>query len=197
MKKLTLIIAGLLVLCPFVLAEGLEDYSGIDNAWDGQKAITNKEFENAINILQEKQKKKEAKQNKKRIKKISGGGTSLHSGLDPMSEIQSQNPLKQKDDEGQLLNVPVNMVIDGKILEKGFYNVFGERDKTDKKIYITFYQSQYPKGRIKAYETDDDFGDENINFVKYEPYNDRYIKILFGSLDFNAYAYVECWNEDI
>ena len=31
-----------------------------DNAWDGQKSITNKQFEETMNALQAKKKKKEA-----------------------------------------------------------------------------------------------------------------------------------------
>lgn len=181
-----------MLLCTPVFSMDLDDFVGADRMWDGQKSITNKEFEDAINVLQQKQKKKEAKQKNKKIKKISGGGTSLHSGLDPMSEIKSIDPLSIHDDEGLLLNVPVNMVIDGKVLDKGYYNVYGERDKESKIIYLTFYQAHYPMGKVKAKETNDDYDDENINFVRLIPYNDRYIKILFGSMDFNAYAFVEC-----
>jgi len=189
-----------LVIC-FVLtslsatAESWDDYAGLDRAWDGQKTITNKEFEEAINYLESDKKKKEEKQKKKRIKKFSGGGTSLHKGLDPMSEIQAQEPIKSKDDEGQLVNLPVDLYIDGKIVEKGFYNVFAEKDKKDNNIYIILYQAHYPKGKIKGYETDDDYGADTINFAKYEEYNDRYLKIMYGSLDFNAYGYAEIYKE--
>ena len=185
-------ILAILLFCSQAFAMDLDDFVGADRMWDGQKSITNKEFEDAINVLQKKQKKKEEKQRNKKIKKISGGGTSLHSGLDPMSEIKSIDPLTKNDDDGLLLNVPVKMVIDGKILDEGYYNVYGERDKDTKTVYLTFYQAHYPMGKVKAKETNEDYNDENINFVRLIPYNDRYIKILFGSLDFNAYAFVEC-----
>ena len=45
-------------------------------------------------------------------------------------------------------------------------------------------------GKLKAYKTDNDFDDEHLDFVKMEAYDDNYIKIMFGSLDFNAYAYL-------
>ena len=188
MKRALLIIFLIIFSIPFVCSAELEDYAGIDNAWDGQKSITNKEFEQAIDSLQAKQKKKEEKQKKKKIKKISGGGTSLHSGLEPASEIPLQEELT-KNEEGLLLNVPVNLIVDKKTLEKGFYNIFGERDK-DNNIYLLFYQSQFLKGKIKANETNDDYGEDNIDFVKLIPYNEHYVKIIFGSLDFNAYSYV-------
>jgi len=89
MKRTILILLFIFLILPIsVLAEDFSaDYATIEHAWDGQKTITNKEFEDAINTLTEKQKKKDAKAKKKKIKKISGGGTSLHKSLEPMSEI--------------------------------------------------------------------------------------------------------------
>ena len=88
-----------------------------------------------------------------------------------------------------LLNVPVNMIINNEALDKGFYKVIGERDK-DGNIYLSFYQSQFFKGKVKAVETRDDYEQETLDFVELIPYNDKYVKIIFGSLDFNAYAFV-------
>ena len=193
MKKLAYLILLLFLISPTsVLADDFFDnYTGIDRAWDGQKSITNKEFEEAINTLTEKKQKKEAKAKKKKIKKISGGGTSLHKGLEPMSEISAQDSLKKKGEyDGQLLNLPVDIVVDGNILERGFYNVFGEKDKNGE-VYLSFYQAHYFKGKVKASVTKNDFDDENLDFVKMEPYNDDYIRIMYGSLDFNAYTYVK------
>lgn len=192
MKKLAFIILILFFTSPLsVIADDFFDnYTGIDRAWDGQKPVTDKEFEEAINTLTEKQKKKEAKAKKRKIKKISGGGTSLHKGLEPLSEISAQDSLKKKGEfDGQLLNIPVDIIIDGNVLERGFYNVFGEKDKTGD-VYLSFYQAHYFKGKIKASVTNNDFNDDNLDFVKMEPYNEDYIKIMYGSLDFNAYTYV-------
>ena len=192
MKKLALLILFLFTFSSIsVLSEDFStDLSTFNHAWDGQKPITDKEFEEAINTLTEKQKKKDEKARKKKIKKISGGGTSLHKSLEPTAEILEQEALKQKDkDEGQLLNIPVDVVLDGKVLEKGFYNVFGEKDKNGD-VYLSFYQAHYFKGKVKAYKTNNDYDSETLDFVKMCPYSDEYIKVMFGSLDFNAYAYL-------
>ncbi len=165
-----------------------DSFGDVDRAWDGQKSITNKEFEEAINTLEGKKKQKEEKKRKKMIKKISGGGESLHPDLSPESEIKSLTPLKENED-GMLLNIPVNMIINNEALDKGFYKVIGERDK-DGNIYLSFYQSQFFKGKVKAVETRDDYEQETLDFVELIPYNDKYVKIIFGSLDFNAYAFV-------
>ena len=197
MKKFVFLILFLLLVSPIsVLSEDYSlDVNSINHAWDGQKPITDKEFEEAINVLTEKQKKKEEKARKKKIKKISGGGTSLHKGLEPMSEITEQESLKEKSkNDGQLLNIPVNLIIDGKVLEKGFYNIFGEKNEQGE-VYLSLYQAHYFKGKVKAYTTKNDFEAETLDFAKMVPYDDNYIKIMFGSLDFNAYAYIQYQQE--
>ena len=88
-----------------------------------------------------------------------------------------------------MTNVFVDLLLDGKILEKGFYKIIAERDE-QKKIHIKFYQSQFLKGEIIAEETNDDFSQETIDFAEVLPYNQNFVKIIFGSIDFNAYAYI-------
>lgn len=191
MKKFLLVsmIFSLGLFSQTCLAESWDDFGGLDKAWDGQKSITNKEFEEAINVFEKKKKEKEAKLKKKKAKKISGGGTSLHNELNPESDIPELTPLKKKNDEGHLLNIPVNLIIDELPLDKGFYKIIAERDKNND-IYLMFYQSQFFKGKIRACETSEDFDEDNLDFVKLIPYNDSFVKIIFGSLDFNAYAYI-------
>ena len=198
MKKIILTFLFLTFCIPVIHADDFFDnYMGIDRAWDGQKAITNKEFEEAINVLEGNKKQKEEKQRKKKVKKISGGGTSLHSFLDPNSEIRSQDSLKPKDkSSGELLNIPVSIVVENTVLEPGFYNISLEKDKTDNKLYISFYQAHSFLGKVPAYETEDDFDADTIDFVKFIPYNDNFLKIICGTLDYNAYAYVQFYEQN-
>lgn len=177
-----------------VLAESWEDIPNLDRMWDGQTSVTNKEFEEVMNVLEDKKNKKESKQKKKRMKKISGGGTSLHNELNPDAEIKELAPLKKDESEEHLLSMPVNVVIGDMLLEKGFYRIVGEKNKNGE-IYLMFYQSQFFKGKIRAKETMDDYDEESINFVKLVPCNDNFVKILFGSLEFNAYAYLRYTHE--
>ncbi len=171
-----------------VQAESWDDFADLDRAWDGQKSITNKEFEEVMDALQAKTKKKEARQRKKKIKKISGGGTSLHDELNPDKTITELESLKPTADD-LLINLPVHLIIDGKILDKGYYNVTAERDE-NKKIYLNFYQAHYLQAKIEATETENDYGEDEVNFVKLKDYNDSFVKLIFGSIDFNAYAYI-------
>jgi len=163
------------------------DFGDLDRAWDGQKTITNKEFEEVMDALQEKSKAKDAKKKKKQFKKIIGGGESLHSDMAHDKEVKDFESLKK--DEGLLLNIPVDILLDEKILERGYYKAIAMRDD-NKKIKIQFYQAQFLKGEVEGIETQDDFGEEKIDFIKLLPFNESFMKLIFGSLDFNAYAYV-------
>lgn len=183
------------VLLVFILssticfAEEWDDFGNLDRAWDGQKAVTNKEFEQVVDALQEKNKKKEKKLWKRKAKKISGGGTSLHNELNPDNEIKELQSLKPKE-EGILLNVSVDLHLEDSILERGYYKVISEKNAENKKLYVKFYQSQFFKGELEVIETEEDFGEETLDFVRILPYNESFVKIIFGSIDFNAYAFV-------
>ena len=191
MKRISIIIFVLCVLTANTPAEEfVNEFAGMENLWGDQKAITNKEFEEAIETLNAKQNKKDEKLQKKKIKKISGGGTTLHKNLEPNLDIQKQDFLPKKEQEsGQLLNLPVSIIIDKNTIEPGYYNIYGEKNKNGE-IYLSFYQSHKLIGKIKAYQTNNDFDSEELNFVKLFPYDNNYMKIVYGSLDFNAYSYI-------
>ncbi len=197
MKK----IFGLFLICFMIFtnsscfAEEWDDFANIDRAWGGQKSITKKEFEQVMDALQAKTKKKEAKQRKKKVKKISGGGTSLHNELNPDNVIPELESVKMSSDD-LLINSPVSLMVDGKILEKGYYNVTAERNKNDKKIYINLYQAHYLKAKLEAYETENDFGESEVNFARIQNYNDNFIRLIYGSVDFNAYVYIPFVSEE-
>ena len=171
-----------------VYSEDWDNFTDLDKAWETQKPVANQDYEKVINALQEKKDKKEKKKRKKLFKKISGGGTSLHKELNPDSEIQEIDTFVKKED--LLLNVPVDFILNDKVLERGYYKILSERDE-NKNIIIKFYQSQYFKGSIIATETQDDYEQEKIDFVEIQPFNESFLKLIFGSLDYNAFAYIQ------
>lgn len=161
-------------------------YDNIDNAWDGQKVITNKQFEETMNALEAKKNKKMNRQKEKAIRKVKG--SSLHDNMDAHKDnIESQTPLEEAE-ECQVINIPVNFVSNGKIIDCGFYKVVGE--KKDDGVYLELYQAHNLIARIKARETQDDFNQEFIQFVKLIPDTDTRMKLIFGSVAFNAYTYI-------
>lgn len=186
-KKFLIILLSCAILCPAVLAEA--DWSNtdnIDNAWDGQKTITNKQFEDTMNALQEKSKRKEAKKREKLLKKFKGN--SLTPEMDANNEEMTNEQPTEKLDEPLLVNIPVNFVSNGNLVESGYYKVVGEK-KPDG-CYILLYQAHELKAKIRARETNDDFDEAYITFARALPYNDHQMKIIFGSVDFNAYAFI-------
>lgn len=190
LRLFILAILSFLLLTP-VFADDWDDFSAVDTMWDGQKSITNKEFEEVMDALQANEKQKEEKQRKKKIKKF-GGGTSLHSDLNPDSEIKKMQGVKSKD-VGILVNIPVNLLVDEKVLEKGFYNAIAEKGE-DGKFYVLLYQSQFLIAKIEVVETEDDFGEDKLDFAKIIPHDDSFVKMIFGSIDFNAYVYIPYLN---
>ena len=191
-KPALLIVLSFVVLLanPVLAADDWSDYSSVDRAWDGQKTITNKQFEETIDALQAKSKKKEAKKREKLIKKVKG------SSLIPEMDAHNEDMINEQPDETlsefQLISIPVDFVVGDKIIEKGFYKVDGE--KNSQGVFINLYQAHKLVARIKARETEDDFNEDCIKFVKVLPCNDHQIKIIYGCVDFNAFAYINYIN---
>lgn len=187
-KIFSLLITMFLAMNLSVFAsEDWSSYDNIDNAWDGQKSITNKQFEQTMDALQARKKKKEAKAREKAIKKVKG--SSLTPDMDAhKDEITPQTP-EQEFDEGELISIPIDFVHDGKIIDRGFYKITGI--KQDDKVYILLYQAHTLVAKIQAHETDDDFNEPAIQFTKLLPVNDHTMKIIYGCIDFNAYVNIE------
>ena len=188
MRFVSLLLLTFFVAVLSVHADTWDDFSDIDRAWDGQKTITNKEFEEVIDALQANEKKVEEKKQRKLFKKITGGGKNLHTESESPKSLK-EIPEFKKNEDGILVNIPVTLYFEGKPLEKGFYKILGEKDK-ENNIRLNFYQSQFLKGTISATETQEDFDEDKIDFAKIIPYNESFMKIIFGSIDFNAYTYL-------
>lgn len=184
-KRILLILIVIILSANIIcLAEDWSDYDHIDNAWDGQKSITNKQFEQTMDALQARKKKKEAKAREKAIRKVKG--SSLTPDMDAHKEdITPQTP-QQDFDEGELISIPIDFVNDGKIIERGYYKITGIKE--DNKVYILLYQAHTLVAKLLANETDDDFNEPAIQFTKLLPVNDHTMKIIYGCIDFNAYV---------
>ena len=177
MKKivLCLVIIGIITSFNVVLAEDV-DWNSIgnpDNAWDGQKPITNKEFEDVMTELEKKKNKGKAK------KQFKGKEMNKANETELLSNINSAIPL---------LNLPVKILIGDTILIPGHYKVVGVKEKN--KVFLNFYKGHSMVAKIDAYETDDDFNSEDIYFLKYETFPNNQLKIMFGSMEFNAFTFV-------
>lgn len=190
MKKglFTHLILVLVLTSQIVFAEDWDDLSNVERMWDGQKTITNQEYEQVIDALQEKKDKANEKQNKKKFRKIIKGGNSLHKDMDYTKEIHEFKDIK-KDSETVIITFPVDVSSANTILEKGFYKIVAQRGE-DKKPYVNLYQSQFLVAKIDMTETKDDFGKDILDFAEIIPYDENFVKLIFGSIDFNGYAFL-------
>jgi len=184
MKKFyTIFIIAVISLCAkSVLADdiGLNDNAAsVENAWYGQKPVTDEDFEKTITKLKEK--KKGGK------KKPFKGQTLNH------AEEDGGQALTEMTDKTLLLGLPVDLITnDGQEIPVGHYNIVGKKVKG--KVYMEFRQSSSLVATVEANESDSDFGESTINFIKLIPYSESKIKLIYGSIEFNAVTYINIKN---
>lgn len=159
------------------IGDSMKDTNGVENAFNGQKPITDEEFQKTLDKLK-------AKQNK---------GKKLFKGKN-VNEENSGTYLDETTAKVTVLSVPLDLVNgDGAEIPVGHYKIVGVKEKND--VYLDFYQSAMRIARVPAIETNNDFKENNINFVKLMPYNSQRVEIIYGSIDFNAYTFIRIRDE--
>lgn len=161
----------------------IESYiKDVETGFSGQKMITDEEFEK---VYQQEKAKRENKKVKNK-KKINQQPPQNMSPLEKSRNELSNAAIK----DFKLLGLPVTLeTSEGEEIPVGHYKIEGV--KINNKIYLDFYQSYSRVARVQAIETNDDFNQQYINFVQLIPCNENKIKIIYGSMDFNAYAYIK------
>jgi len=190
-KLYVLVIFLVLALCILspVSADDL-DSGGIDslmqstkvfeNPGVGVKQITDEDFQKTVDQIK-------AKQNRKKDKKIQKQGSTFNND-------QDSEHIKETAVKNLLLLIPVELKNgDGTDIPIGHYKIVGEREGDN--AYLNFYQSYTLVAKVPAIITDSDFDEQDITFVKLIPYNDERIKIIYGSMDFNAYTFIKINNK--
>lgn len=159
------------------IGDSMKDTYGVENAFAGQKPITDEEFQKTLDKLK-------AKQNK---------GKKLFKGKN-VNEENSGTYLDETTAKVTVLSVPLALINgDGVEIPVGHYKIIGKKEKND--IYLEFYQSSLLVARVPAIETNNDFKEKEINFVKLIPYNSQRVEVIYGSIDFNAYTFIRIRDE--
>lgn len=173
MRKFLVFMFIFLFTTSAVFADGdLWDNFGDTNTY-GQKAVSEQDFEKAL----------ESKQKKKRRDKNIPKGESF-------SQSNETEIIKNSTSELPILLVPLPLKIDKKyVLPIGHYQVEGVKENGN--VYLKFYQAHDVMAKIPAEETDDDFGEDSINFVKLVPHGDYHVEVRYGGVDFNAYSIID------
>lgn len=191
-KHLFLLITTILIGLPSLAAEGDIDFTSGDlndllkytNRFDvpfaNQKQITDEEFEKTVNDLKEKQLKKL----KKKDRPLEGKS---------IKDDNETTYIKETGEKYIILNLPVEITTqDGTDIPIGFYRMIATKEGKD--LYLDFFQSSKKIARVKAIETTYDFDEKEVNFVKIIPCNNNIVRLIYGSIDYNAYAYLRLKN---
>lgn len=151
--------------------------NSVENAFAGQKKITDEQFQKTL----EEVKAKKNKKNKRKNKPFKGTGYNEENNGGYISETAEKN---------LILSVPLYLTNgDGAEIPIGHYKIVGKKENNN--IYLDFYQSATLIARVPALETDSDFNQTSMNFVQLMPYNEQRVKIIYGSMDFNAYTFIK------
>ena len=193
MKKLILTFMFILFLPTIVIADDI-DLPATGDLWDnfgtshdfyGQdKPVTDEDFDKAIEQVKDKKNRGFFGQ-KKRNKNIPKGEEFSQSNETDILTETSEN----KEEGPPVVSFPVEIRLVEGVLPVGHYQVKGEKD--GQSVVLNFYQSQYLMARVPAVETSDDFGEDTISFVKWFAEGDDKVKVIYGSLDFNAYVILD------
>ena len=170
-----------------IYAESEDDFSNIDQMIENQRNIPNQDYQDVVEALEEKKNQIEEKELKKKQKKIVGSGSTLH--IVPDNSVGDKEILNIKlNEDGTVLNLPVQLVVNEIVLEKGYYKVLPEVNDDSGEKYVNLYQSEALKAKVKMIVTDDDFEKDLLDFAEIIPIDDFYAKLIFGSLEFNGYV---------
>ncbi len=178
MKNLLSITLTILILSAApVFADGdIWDNFGDQNIYGSKEAVSDKDFDKAL----------ESKKKTKKPKQMKGDSYQESNETEVINQIPKELPIVS-------ISIPIQINEDS-ILPPGHYQVVGEQRQG--KIFLKLYQAHYLITELEAQETFDDYNEPEVHFVKFiMDQKDNQLKIVYGSIDFNAYAIVQAAEE--
>lgn len=195
MKKFLILSIFIMFSCIFaapVMADDI-DLPATGDLWDnwntreeGREAtpVTDEQFDKALEQVDKKVNKWRNWANKRKIPKGQEFSQSNETEI-----INNQHGDK---DALPVVCIPVGLMAGEDIVPIGHYQIKGE--KINGQPVLQLYQAHNVMAQFPAVETSDDFGENAILFAKWVPQNDNQIKLIYGSLELNAYAIIEIAN---
>lgn len=198
MKKLLSILVALLILNTVCMSGSsfitgkfvLPAYAQDDDLWGNfntdlsspkeSRFVSDEEFEQAI--------KKKNKKLDKWKKILLNNGSPRGEEFSQSNETEAINNNQGADASLPVLALPVEIKVGDGYIPVGHYQVEGKNE--DGKIVLNLYQAHTLMATIPATETNEDYEQEEILFANWVNEDDAHIKIIYGSLDYNAYAIV-------
>lgn len=181
MKKLVLLFIFVILLMPAVKADDMWDsYSPNVETYGKQRFVGDDEFNEAIDTLNKKNRVK------KWMNILQGTTPQKGSSYSKGNESNEISKTQGKDADLPVVSLPVDIKFNGGIIPVGHYQVKGEVE--DGKYLLNLYQAHNLIATIPVKPTYEDFDKEEILFADWVSEGDEQIKLIYGSLDFNAYA---------
>lgn len=146
-----------------------------------QRFVSDEEFEAAIK-----------KKNKKMDiwkKILLNNGSPRGEEFSKSNETEEINSNQGEDASLPVLALPVEIKTGDGYIPVGHYQIKGENN--DGRIILNLYQAHNLVAKIPAIETNEDYEQEEILFADWVSEDDSHIKLIYGSLDYNAYAIVD------
>ena len=192
MKKLfiCILLIGTLILPQTAIADDV-DLPATGDMWDNwntrqdereAKPVSDEEFDKALEQVDKKVNKWKNWAERRKIPKGEEFSQSNETEIINNSEETSKDSLP-------VISLPVELKIGEDIVPVGHYQV--KCEQTNNGTIMKLYQAHYEIAQFPAIETNDDFGEETISFTKWFTEGDNKIKIIYGSMDFNAYSIIE------
>ncbi len=188
MKKFWILII-ITVFCAIPAFADDMDFSSVGDLWNIEhpnldkeaEAVSDEDFEKALE-------EKDAKVNKwkHRVERWKQPKGEAFSQGNETEQIEKETG--GKEESLPVVCVPADLQVGDWILPVGHYQVKGEYEN-DKPV-LKLYQAHYLMAKIPVTETNQDFGEDEILFAKLIPQENGTVKIIYGSLDFNAYTFV-------
>lgn len=174
MRKILSLILILFFTSNLAIADGdLWDNFGDQNVY-GQQAVSEQDFQKALDSKKQKQKKKKDKNIPK------GESFSQSNETEALSNTTKELPI---------LLIPLSLKVGAGMIPVGHYQVEGKKENGQ--TFLMLYQGHTVIAKLPAEETNDDFGEPSINFVKLLPHGNYHVQIIYGCLDFNAYSVID------
>jgi len=191
-KFLVLILSLFLTSFGMAIADDV-DTPATGDLWDnwqtdqnfyGNKPVTDEEFDKAVEKIDAKKNKWKKRAEKKNLPK----------GEEFRQSNESEMLKSNHGDKASLpvLCLPFEIVVGEDVVPVGHYQL--KCEKIDGQLVLKLYQAHYVMAQIPAIETEEDFDEESIFFAKWFDEGNNKIKIIYGSLDYNAYAIVQLAN---
>lgn len=198
MKKLLSIIVALMIMNTLCVGGSTfcrkflpAAYAGDEDLWGSfnvdipatkdQRFVSDEEFEAAI--------KKKNKKLDKWKKILLNNGSPRGEEFSQSNETEEINSHQGSDASLPVLALPVEIKIGEGYVPVGHYQVKGEN--VNGQIVLSLYQAHDLVAKIPAVETNDDYDQKEILFASWVSEDDDHIKLIYGSLDYNAYAIVD------